>query len=393
MTKISIIILFVFILSTSFAQKAKVNSALLDKEAGKLDQALSSIEEAVNPANPKSESSIAWAHTWEIRGEIYQAIYKSKDDNFKKLHADPLLEALKSYQKATELDEKGKLANSLKIKMQVLINDLSEQAVNAFNEPNYNKALASFEQILTIEENPLYKEASSNAVDTALIFNAGLAAYKAEQYDKAIGFYKKAAEYKYSGSRTYELLNLSYMAKKDSAGALAIIQEGLQQYPDNSILLNQIIDIYIGKNKIEDAMKYLDRAISTKADNEILYLAQGNLFVKLHKNDEAVKCYEKALALKPDFMDAYFNLGNIYYNQGVKQVELANAVPSNELQKYETEKAKADEEFKKSLPYLEKAYAINDSDRLTLESLKNVYYRLQMLDKHAAIVEKMKTVQ
>lgn len=183
------------------------------------------------------------------------------------------------------------------------------------------------------------------------------------------------------------------MAKKDSTGALAIIQEGLQQYPDNSILLNQIIDIYIGKNKIEDAMKYLDRAISTKADNEILYLAQGNLFVKLHKNNEAVKCYEKAIALKPDFMDAYFNLGNIYYNQGVKQVELANAVPSNELQKYETEKAKADEEFKKSLPYLEKAYAINDSDRLTLESLKNVYYRLQMLDKHATIVEKMKSVQ
>ena len=393
MTKISLFIIFILILSPSFAQKTKVNSALVEKEAGKLDQALSSIEEAVNPANPKSESSIAWAHTWEVRGEIYESIYKSKEDKFKKLHADPLLEAMKSYQKATELDEKGKLANALKIKMQVLIGDLSEQAVNAFNEPNYNKALASFEQILTIEDNPMYKTASANAVDTAIIFNAGLAAYKAEQYDKAIAFYKKAAQYKYSGSRTYELMALSYMEKKDSGGALTVIQEGLQQYPDNSFLLNQVIDIYIGKNKIDDAMKYLDLAISKKADNEVLHLVRGNLLVKLNRNDEAVKCYEKAIALKPDFMDAYFNLGNIYYNQGVKQTDIANAIPGNEPQRYEAEKAKSDEEFKNALPYLEKAYAINDSDRLTLESLKNVYYRLQMLDKHAAIVEKMKSVQ
>jgi tetratricopeptide (TPR) repeat protein len=393
MSKISLITIFIFIVSITYGQKTKVNSALMDKEAGKLDQALLSIEEAVNPANPKSESSIAWAHTWEVRGDIYEAIYKSKEDKFKKLHADPLLEALNSYQKATELDEKGKLANALKIKMQVLINDLSEQAVNAFNEPDYNKALASFEQILTIEDNPLYKEASSNAVDTAIIFNAGLAAYKAEQYDKAIELNKKAARYQYSGSRTYELMALSYMAKKDSAGALTVIQDGLQQYPDNSFLLNQVIDIYIGKNKIDDAMKYLDLAISKKADNEIMHLVRGNLLVKLNRYDEAVKCYEKAITLKPDFMDAYFNLGNVYYTQGVKQTELANEVPSNNVVKYDEEKAKADEEFKKALPYLEKAYSINDSDRLTLESLKNVYYRLQMLDKHAAIVEKIKSNQ
>lgn len=393
MTKISILIIFLFTLSFTYAQKGKVTSALTEKEAGRLDQALTSIEEAVNPANPKSESSIAWAHTWEVRGEIYQAIYKSKDEKSKKLNADPLLEAAKSYQKAVELDEKGKFTNSLKIKMQLLINDLSEQAINAFNELNYNKALASFEQVLAIQDNPVYKEASSNAVDTAIIFNAGLAAFKAEQYDKAIEFYTKAAHYKYSGSRTYEYLALSYLAKTDTMGALAVMQEGLQEYQDNSSLLDQVIDIYIAMNKIDDAMKYLDMAISRKANNETLYFVRGNLFVKLKNSEEAVKCYEKAIALKPDFMDAYFNLGNIYYNRGVKQIELANEVPSSELQKYEQEKFKADMEFKTALPFLEKAYEINDSDRMTLESLKNVYYRLQMLDKHASVVEKMKSIE
>jgi len=391
--KLALILMFVLVtFSGAFAQKSKVTNAIDLMGNGKLDQALTAIEEAINPSNPKSESSIAWARTWEVRGEIYQAIYKSKDENYKKLHADPLMEALQSYQKAIELDDKGKYANLLKIKMQLLINDLSEQAITSFNEPNYNKALASFEQILVIEDSPLYKEVSLNTVDTAIIFNAGLAAFKAEKYDKAIEFYKKAAQYKYSGSRTYELMAFSYLAKADTLGALAVMQEGLKEYQDNSTLLDQVIDIYIQKNKIDDAMKYLDLAISRKANNEILYFVQGNLYVKLKNTEEAVKCYEKAIALKPDYMEAYFNIGNIYYNRGVKKIELANEIPSNQIQKYESEKAKADDEFKAALPYLEKAYAINESDRMTLESLKNVYYRLQMLDKHAAIVEKMKSL-
>ncbi|MGE5393529.1 MAG: tetratricopeptide repeat protein [Candidatus Saccharibacteria bacterium] len=393
MSKISLFIIFIFILSTTFAQKAKVNSALLDKEAGKLEQALTSIEEAVNPANAKSESSIAWAHTWEVRGEIYQAIYKSKEDKFKKLHADPLLEALKSYQKATELDEKGKLANALKIKMQLLVNDLSEQAINAFNVPDYPKAFASFEQILAIQDMPLYKEATSNVVDTAVIFNAGLAAFKAEQYDKAIELYKKATAYKYNGSRTYELLIASYLGKKDTTGAVQAMNEGLNNYPDNKDILVQLVEIYRHRKMVNEALKYIDLAIAKDPKNESFHWVKGTLLDRSGNTEEAKKCYERAIEINKDYMDAYFNLGIIYYNNGVKQTDTANAIPGNETARYETEKAKADEEFKKALPYLEKAYAINNSDRMTLESLKNIYYRLQMMDKHASIVEKMKSIQ
>jgi len=393
MYKVSILILLLFTISGTFAQKGKVNTALSYKEDGKLDKALTTIEETVDASNPKAESSINWPHTWEVRGEIYQAIYQSKDENYRKLHTDPLAEASQSYLKAIELDAKNKFSNSLKIKMQLLIHDLSTQAETAYNSQDYEKALASFEQILVIENVPVYKAESPDAIDTVIIFNAALTAYNAKKYDKAIEFYKKAALYKYNGAKTYELLSESYLAKNDTVGALEVMLKGLKEYPSNSSILVLLISIYEKNNKIEEAIKYLDLAISKQPGNESFQLFRGALFERLQNTDEAIKCYEKAIELKPGYMDAFYNLGIIYYNRGVKKNDVANSVPSNQPEKYNIEKNKADIEFKKALPYLEKAHELNSRDKITLESLKNVYYRLKILDKYAEIVEKLKNIQ
>jgi len=117
------------------------------------------------------------------------------------------------------------------------------------------------------------------------------------------------------------------------------------------------------------------------------------LYDKLQKPEEASTSYMKAIEYKEDYFDAYYNLGALYYNKGVKQVDVANLVPSSQPDKYEEEKNKADIEFKKAIPYMEKAHEINPTDKFTLESLKTLYYRLKMLDKHAEIIEKMKSIQ
>lgn len=388
-------ILFVLLIASVFvfAQKGKVTTALSYKETGKLDKAVEAIEETVDANNPKSESSITWPRTWEVRGEIYQAVFQSKDENYKKLNNDPLTVAFDSYMKALQLDDKDRFGKSVKIKLTLLIGDLTNQAVAAFNEENYEKALKSFEQIMAIEQTPVYKAEDPNAVDTVIMFNAGLAAYNAAQYDKAIDYYKQAAKYKYNGAKTYQLISTSYMQKKDTVGALQTLQDGLKEFKENSTLLVEVINIYLNANKVDDAMKYLDIAIAQDPKNASYYFAQGTLYDKLQKIDEATNSYMKAIEFKEDYFDAYYNLGALYYNKGVKQVDVANAVPSNQPDKYEEEKNKADIEFKKAIPYMEKAHEINPTDKFTMESLKTLYYRLKMLDKHAEIVEKMKSLQ
>lgn len=393
MKRTTILFALLFAVTCAFAQKGKVTSALSYKETGKLDKAVEAIEETIDANNPKTESSITWPRTWEVRGEIYQAVFQSKDENYKKLSTDPLTIAFDSYLKALQLDDKDRFSKSVKIKLTLLIGDLTNQAVAAFNEENYEKALRSFEQIMAIEQTPVYKVDDPNAIDTVIIFNAGLAAYNAQKYDKAIEYYKQSAKYKYNGAKTYSLISSSYMQKQDTVNALQVLQEGLKEYSDNGSLLVEVINIYLNANKVNEAMKYLEIAIAQDPKNSSYYFAQGTLFDKLLKIDEATNSYLKAIEFKEDYFDAYYNLGALYYNKGVKQVDVANAVPSNQPEKYEEEKNKADLEFKKAIPYMEKAHEINPTDKFTMESLKTLYYRLKMLDKHAEIVEKMKSLQ
>jgi tetratricopeptide (TPR) repeat protein len=393
MKRTTILFVLLFAISSVFAQKGKVQSALGYKDAGKLDKAVEAIEETIDATNPKTETSVSWPRTWEVRGEIYQAVFQSKDENIKKLSKDPLTIAYDSYMKALQLDDKGRFSKSVKIKLTLLIGDLANQAVVAFNEETYDKAMKSFEQIIAIEQTPVYKADAPNAIDTVMIFNAGLAAYNAKQYDKAIEYYKQAAKYKFNGAKIYPLIANSYFQKKDTAEALVVLNGALKEYPNEVTILNEVINVYLNSNKATEAMKYLEIAMAQDPKNATYYFVQGTLYDKLVKPEDAIKSYQKAIEYKADYFDAYYNLGAVYYNKGVKQVDVSNAVPSNQPDKYEIEKDKADVEFKKAIPYMEKAHEINPKDKYAMESLKNLYYREKMMDKHAAILEKLKNLQ
>lgn len=389
MKKTIILLAFVFAISGAFAQKGKVTSAQNLKDTGKLDKALESIEEASDPSNEKAEKSIPWPKTWEVKGEIFQAIYQSKDANFQKLSDDPLTTALDSYKKALELDDKDKFGKSVKIKLTLLTNDLTNQAVQAFQDEDYNKALRSFEQILEIQNVDIIKADSPDAVDTVILFNAGLAAYNAENYEKAISFYTTVAQYGYNGARTYSLIADSYQQNKDTTGALEALKTGFEKYPEDNGVLTSLIQIYLDMEKTGDAMKYLEMAIAQDPTNTTYYFAQGTLYEKLKDEENAIKTYEGALEIDSEFFNANYNLGALYYNKGVQQIEVANGVPANENAKYEAELKKADVWFEKALPFMEKCDTLQPNDNMTLESLKNLYYRLKQMDKYNAILEKL----
>ncbi len=369
--------------------RTKVSSSQSLKDTGELNEALQTINEAVDPTAENAEKTIDWPRTWEVRGEIYQAIFQSKDAEVKKLAEDPLTEAFESYKKALELDEEGKFENSVKVKLTLLTNDLTNQAVEAFNDENYEKALRSFEQILAVQDLPIIEQDNPGVIDTVIIFNAGLAAYNAEDYDKAIKYYEQAAETGYNEARTYSLIANSYQLKKDTLGALNALQEGFEKYPEDNTVLTSMIQIYLDMDKTEDAMKYLDMAIERDPENATYYFAQGTLHEKLGEIDGAIESYEKAIEADNNFFNAFYNLGALYYNQGVKQIEVANAVPTNKNEEYEAELAKADEWFKKALPYMERCYQLRPDDAMTKESLKNLYYRLKDMENYNKMLEEL----
>jgi tetratricopeptide (TPR) repeat protein len=240
---------------------------------------------------------------------------------------------------------------------------------------------------------PIVKEDNPEAVDTVIIFNAGLAAYNGEDYEKAVQYYRESAKYGYNGARTYNLIAASYQMMKDTTAALGALQEGYEKYPNDNPILESLIQIYMDLDKTDEALANLEKAIKQDPSNPRYYFAQGALFEKLGREEEAITTYKKAIEADSEFFNAYYNLGALYYNKGVQQSEVAKEVPANENDRYEAEMAKADEWFAVALPFMEKCNTIEPNDLMVLESLKNLYYRLKEMDKYNKVLEDIEALK
>ncbi|MFV0521549.1 MAG: tetratricopeptide repeat protein [Mangrovibacterium sp.] len=370
----------------AFAQKGKVSAAQANKDSGNLEKAKELIDVAVDPNNEKAAKSIPWAKTWMVRGDIYAAI--PKDDKLKSTVENPLDIALESYKKAIELDEKGQFTSLMKVGLTQLTSTFTNAAVDCFKTNDYKGAFNDFEKVLEINALPVYAE-DEQFIDTTIIFNTGLAAFNAEMYDDAIKYYEEAAKYGYQGASMYDYIMMSYLNKQDTVGAIEALQAGFKKYPEGANIVTNMINLFLQTGRTDDAITYLKIAIKQDPSNASFHFAQGALFDQLKDYDNAIAAYEKAIELKPDYFDPYYNLGVIYFNKGVAQLDKANAVPANQAKLYEEEKEKANVEFKKAVPFMEKASEVNPKDTYSLESLKQLYYRLNDIEKRDAVQAKL----
>ena len=98
MKKSLILLLILFISADYFAQSNQLLTAHGSLRGGQLDLAKVAVDEAITKSGLKEQ-----AITWTLRGQIYQAIYSSKIEKYRKLDADPLSKSLFAYEKSQKL--------------------------------------------------------------------------------------------------------------------------------------------------------------------------------------------------------------------------------------------------------------------------------------------------
>jgi tetratricopeptide (TPR) repeat protein len=390
MKRIGILLTVLFIASLTFAQKGKVTSALSYKDAGELEKAWETIEQTIDPENSRSKRSIDWPRTWEARGEILREIHrKGKTD----IVDEPLFKALESFKKGIELDDKDRFTKSIVVKLKLLQIDLSNYAIKNFQSENYDTALKSFEKYLEISNLPAVKANMENEVlDTAIIYNTGLTAYKAENWEKAIEYFEQSAAVDYNGPESYQFSYNSYQAMGDSAKAVEVLKEGFEKYPDSETLIVQLINYYIETGNANDAIIYLDKAIEQNPENVSYYVAKGSTLEKLGKKEEAIEVYLKAIEKDSTLFTPYYNLGVIHYNNGVSVMNEAGQLPPDATEEYDAKIEEGKQHLEKALPFMEKAYEIDSTEMAIMESLRQIYYRLKMNDKYDEMNEKIKSI-
>lgn len=385
MKRIFILTVFLAAYGMASAQGGKVNSAINYVNSGQLDKAKEAIEAAEVHEKTKNAPKMYYA-----KGKVLQAVGESDVEEYKNLYEDPLFQAYDYYMKAIEMDDKDRFGKMVDLSLPMLSNDFINLGISKFQESDFASALKAFETTLKISERPFY----GGIIDTTIMFNAGLAAYNGKLYDDAIKHFSSVKDLDYGDFTLFILMKNSYVEKGDSAGGLQILQEGFTKYPESESLLIELINYYItmgGIDAAQEALDYIGLAKEQDPTNASYYHAEGLLYDKIGKIEESIKSYEEALVRNPDYFESNYNLGAHHFNRGVNKVNECNEIMDNT--EYQKCKVEADAMFEMALPYMEKAHAADSTDISTLETLKLLYYRMKMMDKHDEIDAKLKEVK
>ena len=354
--------------ASAMAQGTKVTSATSNIKYGQLDKAKEAIEEAILHEKTKGQ-----AKTWMVRGDVYKAIAETKNPEMKALSATPTRVALDSYKKAIALDAKGSLRKQINTQLSLMSFTVINAAYEFNDKKDLTNALDCFEQSLSIDS-----LTAPGKVDSAIVFNAGLIADQAKNYDKARYYYNRCVDIRYGGSQVFGLLAILDKNQGDTAAYLATLERGMKVYPDDcNPLLVELVNHYITNNQSDLALEYLERAIKGEPNNASFYQAQGALYDKIGRPDEAKVSYEKAIEINPDFFDPWLNRGVQEYNKAVEMAKAANDIPANKPKEYDAAIAAAFEQMNLAIPFFEKAHSVNPSDTYTMQCLKECYYKLR----------------
>lgn len=392
MKRIAIISMLIIVGTlASVAQKHKVVSAYNALRKNKLDDAIESIEPAIEHKKTKDE-----AKTWYYRGNVYLSVHLTDKEEYKKLVDNPLEIALESYKKALELDEKEKFTDDINDRMKYVSEQYFNKGVNEYKSKEYETASKSFEKAASLVKE--YK----GQIDTTAVYYTGNSADLAGNTERAMKYYSKAKELDYDNVALYTSLSRLYTTKGDTTQALEVLQEGKEKYNENFDLIITETNIYLAQGKAEKALENLKIAVKKDTANPSIWFAVGTNYDKMMKEqendsikqmmmEEAVVAYEKALELKPDYFKPAFNLGAVYVNRAAELQNIASNLPLNETEKYNALKKEADSMLQKALPMLELAHEIKPKDINTMTSLKEIYARLNKPEKLKEINQELQS--
>ena len=231
--------------------------------------------------------------------------------------------------------------------------------------------------------------------DTTALLYGGVSAQQADMIDEALACFQKLAENGDATEETYKTMIYLYRTEKeDLESVLKTVNMALKSYPENTELVQEKITTLIIMERVDEAKAELEEAINDEPTNALYYYFLGYLYDFEEDPNMAQESYEKAIELNPEYYEANYNLGVVHYNKARDIISEMNNLSLDEYRKQEADYvARAKVHFEEALPYFEKAVEIKpEEDIQLLETLAGVYLQLKMMDKAAALEEKIKVL-
>ena len=403
MKKLGFTIGLCLVMVTSFGQKKTVADALKfakDTSKPNFEEARAKIKSALEHPETKDD-----ARTWFTAGQIENYQF-DKESTKQILGQQPneavmynaLYEVFPYFLKAYELDklpdEKGKVKPKFTKDMKSIMKANMPYYMNGgiyfYDQSNYKRAYEFFDMYVNISDSRLMKEgeAPTAAIDSNYLYANYYAAIAAStcDHETAVNAMKRASKIDFKRDEVFMYLFEAYKNEKDTVNMEQTLLEALAVYPNNEFFLISLTVLYIEAEKNDKALNYILTAIKNDPSNYQYYDVAGyiyeNGFNDLAKAEEN---YIKSVELNGESADSNSNLGRIYFNQAV--VQLNAALEIADVRKYNEERDKAKDLFRKAQPYYEKAYQINPEPMDFKIALRSIYYNLEIGDKLEEIIK------
>ncbi len=268
------------------------------------------------------------------------------------------------------------------------------------NKKEYKGAYEAFNKSATVlkylKEQKLENEAISKSTPNDIFYNAAVSAYYGGMDAEAVTLLEDLKKDNYilenNPTIVYDLLTNSYQRTKNEAKMLATIQDARKKFPEDSNILVQEINYYLGKGEADKMEAQIKEGIAKDPKNKSLPLVLAQIYdqrqkLAYDKNNAtegdkyfamAAETYSNALAADTKYFDAAYNLGALYFNRAATLNTKMNALGNTKADQkmYDELKAQKMVMFDKALPIFVNAESLatdKNDQRSIFIALKELY--------------------
>lgn len=282
-------------------------------------------------------------------------------------------------------DEKGKIKPKYSKEILKLVKnhykDYDQAARYMWGAGDYAGSYDAWEIFVKAPNDPVFSQAGLVALPDSTIgeiyYNQALAAWQAQQLEKAIASFDKALELGYNKKQLFDYAIAVAYGLHDND---LITKYAEMAYPlygkEDTNFVSYVINAKINNNQYDEAQQIINDLIAETPDKAQLYYVRSVLYENLDKLDEAFADIEKAYQLNPEDAQVLMSYGRQIYNKAIKMNEDYNNLSTAEYNK--VRKEKVNPMFKKAAEYLEKAYSLDmDNNHKALTLLRACYYNIE----------------
>ena len=357
-----------------FGQKHNIVNASIALKNSNLLEAKQYIDEAYNNEKTSNEAKM-WNYRAKIYFKISQAQYTDTTISFDN---DAIFKASQAHIKCLQTNKRGKIIVRKWTSEEDVRNGLMQCALLLFNmggaaydSQEYKLALTYYNEILNIL--PYDNDGILTVKKENVIYNSVFVARALKDAKMAEKFLQQLIDVDFNEPNIYVFMSESLIDQGNTDGALEYLSIGRSKFPSNEYLLNTEINLYITLNKLSELIVKFTEAIKLDPKNFMLFFNRGTIYDQEGDTENAEKDYIMAIELNPSSFGANYNLGALYFNAGAETINKANATSNNTT--HRKLKKEAESLFVKALPYMQAAHELDSSDKNTMISLTQLYYR------------------